>query len=185
MHIIENATNLSQENLQFFVSKIIDMPIESIGEPELKALAGNSKFRDSAQLRELISDLFWRVLCSLDGSNVELIQACIEQYHRFYREAWAMDTLEARLEDFHAILRKPDSSATLPLIRLFTKILRNQKIKASIAGARSAGGSDQRDLQTMLGELKNRKYTRKALIDNLHAYVTQENRMHNQRVPKE
>ena len=130
--INDTSFYLNQEHVEYLFNEITQTPASKLGMEEFEALSGLGKFSRDPAFQAKTVDFFWRIITDSDGHKADLIESCIGKFAEMIKLR-AMDKKQPCFNMLVDELKSSRSSA-VPVIRLFKKIIKDQKSKGSYTG---------------------------------------------------
>ena len=135
--INEVAFYFKQSHVEFLFNAITVTPAEKLTLTEFDTLCELGKFCKSEDFQKKVSDFFWSIVVNSEQYKEELVENCSKKFAEMVKY-WSLelkqpffDLLPGHLQD--------TSKPALSMLRLFTKLIGEQKERMSYRGA--SGGS--------------------------------------------
>lgn len=125
--INDTAFDLQGEHIEYLFDQITETPSNKLGMEEFDALSNLGKFAKSTDFQQRTSEFFWKIIVNSDDHKQELIDNCIKKFSDMIKY-WTMEKKEHYFDKLTEHLKNTSSSA-VPIIRLFKKIIADQKSK--------------------------------------------------------
>ena len=138
--INDTAFYLSQEHVEYLFNEITQTPASKLGMEEFEALSGLGKFSRDTEFQAKTGEFFWRIITDSDEHKADLIENCISKFAEMIK-LHPMGKKQPYFNKLVAQLQTGRSSA-VPVIRLFKKIIKDQKSKGGYSGNYQTGASN-------------------------------------------
>jgi len=135
--INEVAFYFKQSHVEFLFSAITQTNPEKLTLTEFDCLCELGKFCKSQEFQKQISDFFWGIVVDSEQYKEELVDNCTKKFSEMVKY-WALEFKKPFFDQLVEHLKQTDKPA-LPLIRLFTQLISDQKERSSYGGV--SGGS--------------------------------------------
>ena len=135
--INESSFHLAQEHIDYLFAQITETPAAKLGMEEFDALSNLGKFSRDYQFQARTSDFFWRIITDSDEHKPDLIENCTAKFSDMIK----YKTMESKQPYFDKLVEQLQGgrSSAVPVIRLFKKIIRDQKAKVAYSGGSGTG----------------------------------------------
>ena len=127
--INDAAYLLGQQHIEYLFNEITETPANKLGMEEFDALSGLGRHSKSAEFTTKTSEFFWRIISDSDLHKAELIENCINKFAEMIK-LQSMEQKQPYFDKLVAVL-SDNKSSCVPVIRLFKKIVKDQKFRTS------------------------------------------------------
>lgn len=131
--INETAFHLNTSHIEYFFNKITQTPNEKLSMEEFNALSELGKYCKNQEFMTKVSNFFWKIITEATYHTDELIENCIKKFTDMV-QFW---TVESKWPIFEALADqlKVTEHPSLPVIRVFKKMIKDQKERATTTSA--------------------------------------------------
>ena len=128
--INEAAFHLKQEHIEYLFTEITKTPANKLGIEEFDALQNMGKFSRSSEFTIKTSEFFWSIITDSDQHKADLIDNCINKFSEMIK----YQSMERKQPYFNKLVAQLQTErSTVPTIRLFKKIIKDQKTKVAFS----------------------------------------------------
>ena len=127
--INDAAYLLGQEHIEYLFNEITETPANKLGMEEFDALSGLGRHSKSAEFTTKTSEFFWRIISDSDLHKAELIENCINKFAEMIK-LQSMEQKQPYFDKLVGVL-SDNKSSCVPVIRLFKKIVKDQKFRTN------------------------------------------------------
>ena len=127
--INEVAFHLKTNHIEYFYNKITATPNEKLSMEEFNALGELGKYCRNPEFMQKVSNFFWKIITEAAYHTDELIENCIKKFTDMV-QFWTIESKWPLLESLIDQLKVTDHPS-LPVIRVFKKMIKDQKERAS------------------------------------------------------
>ena len=106
---------------------------------EFNALSDLGKYGKDVNFQTKVSDFFWRIITDSGKYKDELLENCISKFAEMIRY-WSIEKKEPFFNQLSEQLKKTENSA-IPVLKLFTKLIKDQKARVIYNGSSATSGS--------------------------------------------
>lgn len=175
--------SLEQPQIEFIFDQITLTPATKLGIEEFDVLSMLGRICKLTDFSQKVSMYFWRIICDSDAYNQELLDQCVSKFSQMikYSSIGIKKPFFLQLSEF----LKNSTAPTIPVLRLFQKIISDHKDRERLANKKttgSAGGinygnvpkwapnSEPVEVQKVFEELEESQSFSEAILKNLAAY---------------
>jgi hypothetical protein len=127
--INETSFHLKTSHIEYFFNKITATPNDKLSMEEFNALGELGKYCKNAEFMQKVSNFFWKIITEAAYHTDELIENCIKKFTDMV-QFWTIDSKWPLLESLVDQL-KVTEHPSLPVIRVFKKMIKDQKERVS------------------------------------------------------
>lgn len=133
----ETAFYLKQEHIEYLFDQITETPAAKLGMEEFEAIASLGSASKSLDFSAKSSNFFWSIITDSNDHKQDLIENVVNKfsdmikYSSMEKKAPYFDKLVEQLSD--------SRSSAVPVIRLFKKIIKDQKARAAYSNGSTYG----------------------------------------------
>lgn len=131
--INEAAFYLDDEHIAYLFAQITETPAHKLGMEEFESIAALGRWSRSADLSAKTNEFFWNIITNSNDFKSDLITNVVNKFSDMIK----YHSLEKKQAYFDKVTDQLNNSeiAAVPVIRLFTKIIKDQKSLGSYSGA--------------------------------------------------
>lgn len=121
----ESAFHLKSTHIEYFYNKITQTPSDKLSMEEFNALSELGKYCKNQEFMSKVSSFFWKIITEASFHTDELVENCIKKFTDMV-QFWTVESKWPLLESLVDQL-KITEHPSLPVIRLFKKMIKDQK----------------------------------------------------------